>query len=86
MQKHVRTVQMLIHTQLFFAKTDATSAFRLLPMSLDSRHWLVIKVRHPIRNQMYYFIDKCLHSVPVSAVHYFRSSRTTYVSWQSGGF
>ena len=60
----VKACMQLLHntgtSQLFFAKTDATSEFRLLPMSLNSRDWLVIKVRHPISNQMCYFIDKCL--------------------------
>ena len=47
-------------SQLYFGKMDATSAFSLLPISLKSRPWLVMKVRHPISKELFYFIDKCL--------------------------
>ena len=47
-------------TQLFFSKTDCSSAFRLLPVLIAHHRWLLMRMRHPITKVRYYFIDKCL--------------------------
>ena len=41
-------------------KSDVKSAFRLIPLSLESFPWLIMKARHPISNEWCYFVDKCL--------------------------
>ena len=45
---------------LFFAKTDLESAFRIIPILVTHRRWLLMKAQDPITRITYYFIDKCL--------------------------
>ena len=46
--------------QLFYAKTDLTSAFRILPVRKDQLCWLLLKATHPINGITYFFADKNL--------------------------
>ena len=43
--------------ELFFAKTDLTAAFRLIPGRREQYPWLAMKMNHPITNQVKYFVD-----------------------------
>ena len=45
---------------IFYAKTDLTSAFRILPLSPECYCWLVMKAQDPIMGKWWFFIDKCL--------------------------
>ena len=47
-------------TPLYFAKTDAKSAFRVLPIRVDQRCWLVIMAVDPKTGIKKFFVDKCL--------------------------
>ena len=42
------------------AKSDMSSVFRHVPMKKDQWFLLVMKATHPLTNQTYYFVDKCL--------------------------
>ena len=46
--------------QLSYCKTDCSNAFRLLPVLVKQRAWLVLKAKHPKTKLWFYFIDKCL--------------------------
>ena len=57
--------------QLKYAKTDAKSAFRLMPLSPRCYCWLVMKAVNPENGRMYYFVDKCLpFGVSISCSHF----------------
>ena len=45
---------------IYFAKTDARSVFRLVPLLPGQYRWLVMRADHPITSKTYFFIDKCL--------------------------
>ena len=45
---------------MYSGRTDARSAFRILPLSKWSWQWTVMKARDPKSGVRYYFIDKCL--------------------------
>ena len=45
---------------LYYAKSDCSSTFRVLPVQIGQRCPLVIKMKHPITHKMCYFVDKCL--------------------------
>ena len=45
---------------LYFAKTDAQSAFRVLPIKIAHRCWLVMMAENPLTGEKQYFVDKCL--------------------------
>ena len=46
--------------ELFYSKTDCSSAFRVLPVKVCQRCLLVLKMRHPETGKLWYFVDKCL--------------------------
>ena len=46
--------------QVFYAKTDLTSAFRILPIRRDQQCWLLLKAHHPITGEICFFIEKNL--------------------------
>ena len=46
--------------QLFYAKSDCSNAFRILPVKILQHCLLVIKMKHPSTKELLYFIDKCL--------------------------
>ena len=43
-----------------YAKTDVSSAFRLIPLKRSSWWVLIMMVRHPVTGEKLYFVDKCL--------------------------
>ena len=45
---------------VYLLKTDAKSAFRLVPLSIECRKWLVMKARNPVSGEWAYFVNKCL--------------------------
>ena len=45
---------------LVFAKSDLTSAFRILPLRIVNFKWLVLKAENPETGEIMYFVDKCL--------------------------
>ena len=45
---------------LYFSKTDIKSAFRLVPILVGHRCWLVMKATNPITGEEMFFIDMCL--------------------------
>ena len=48
------------NSKLFYAKTDAKSAFRVLPIRIDQCCWLILMAVNPMTNKKQYFVDKCL--------------------------
>ena len=46
--------------QVFYLKTDVTSAFRLVPLRASCLWLLVMKAEHPETGEVWYFVDKCL--------------------------
>ena len=45
---------------IFFGKTDQKSAFRLIPVLISHRWWLLIKTEDPKTGEVFFFVDKCL--------------------------
>ena len=45
---------------LVFRKSDLSNAFRLAPMLVKHRKWLVMKAKHPLTHKWWYFVDKCM--------------------------
>ena len=43
---------------LFLAKSDLTSAFRILPGLKEQWKWLLLKAEHPLTGRTLYFVDK----------------------------
>ena len=61
--------------QLFFAKSDLVSAFRMLPIKPEHRCWLIFKATNPYNNQVAFFVDKCLpFGASISCSHFQRFS------------
>ena len=51
---------------IWYTKSDLKSAFRILPGKVKNFWILIMKAQHPITNQWFYFVDKCLpfgHSI-----------------------
>ena len=46
--------------RLYYTKSDARSAFRLVPLLPAQYCWLVMKAQDPVSGKFYYFVDKCL--------------------------
>ena len=44
----------------FCAKSDMSMAFRNVPLSPESWPLMVLKAHHPITDEVYWFVDKCL--------------------------
>ena len=45
---------------LFYSKSDLKSAFRILPLSRASYRWLLMKAKHPLTKELFFFADKNL--------------------------
>ena len=59
----------------FIAKSDFKSAFRNLPIKPKDWRWLVLFAYHPITNQKFFFIDRCLpFGASISCAHFQRFS------------
>ena len=62
---------------IWYGKTDVQLAFRLLPTKLSLWWLMVMKAQHPITNQWFFFIDKCLafgHSISCALFQGFSNS------------
>ena len=58
-------------------KTDLSNAFRVLPLSLSSLCWVVLKAEDPRDGKIKYFVDKCLpFGASISFSHYQRFSNS----------
>ena len=56
---------------LFYGKADLVSTFRILPIKPELRKFLLMKVKHPVSQIWYYFIDKCLpFGSSISCAHF----------------
>ena len=56
---------------LVLAKSDLQRAFRMLPIKKDHWPWLIFKASHPITNQEWFFVDKCLpFGASISCAHF----------------
>ena len=56
---------------IFFAKSDLKSAFRILGIGPDQRCYLILKARHPVTKEWFYFMDKCLpFGATISCSHF----------------
>ena len=53
---------------LFYAKSDCSNAFRLVPLKLRDRFLLVMKAQHPKTKIWYYFMTSVFHLELASAV------------------
>ena len=45
---------------IFYSKADLKSAFRILPILVIQRKWLLMMAENPITGEKLYFIEKCL--------------------------
>ena len=54
LKKHGRS------TILYFSKTDLKLAFRVIPVMVIHRRWLLMKAQNPETGETIFFIDKCL--------------------------
>ena len=45
---------------LVFSKTDASNAFRIVPMLPGQRFLLIMQATHPVEGTKFFFMDKCL--------------------------
>ena len=60
---------------MYLSKTDALSAFRVLPLNKKSWPWLVMMAVNPISNKIQFFVDKCLpFGSSISCAHFQRVS------------
>ena len=60
---------------LFYSKSDLTSAFRILPLNNRCYRWLIMMARDPNTNKKYYFADKNLcFGASISCSHFQRVS------------
>ena len=48
------------NSELYYGKSDCSNAFRILPILVKFRKYLLLKARHPITLKFYFFVDKCL--------------------------
>ena len=61
--------------QVFYAKMDISSAFRLVPLKSSCWNWLILKCVHPRMGKIVYFFDKCLpFGASISCSHFQRVS------------
>ena len=67
-------------------KTDAQSAFRILPLSVSSTKWTVMKAHDPLTKIWKYFVNKCLpFGVSISCALFQRFSNALKF-WQKKGW
>ena len=68
-----------LNAQVFWAKTDVQSAFRLVPLKVQHRKYLIMQATHPHTRKTHFFIEKNLpfgHSI--SCCHFQRFSNCNY--------
>ena len=60
---------------VYMGKTDAHSAFRILPLQMGSWKWVLMAAFNPANNEWVYFVEKCLpFGASVSCAHFQRFS------------
>ena len=60
---------------IYFSKSDLKSAFRVLPLLVRFRPFLLLKAEHPVTGQWFFFIEKCLSfGASISCSHFQRFS------------
>ena len=72
---------------IFFSKSDLSSAFRLIPLFPGEYRWLVMMAKHPVMDETFYFIDKCLpfgHSISCSHFQHFSNALKHILEWKTG--
>ena len=72
---------------IFYAKTDCSHAFRILPMKIGHCKFLTMKVRHPVTKVWWYFMDKCLpFGSSISCAHFqsFSDALKHIAEWKIG--
>ena len=58
---------------IYFLKSDLKSAFRILGIDPRFHSFLIMKVKHPITHQTFYFVDTCLpFGASISCSHFQR--------------
>ena len=72
---------------IFIGKLDVQSAFRLLPLSIKSIKWLIMKAQNPVTKEWCYFVNKCLpFGSSISCLHFQRFSDAIkhLIQWKTG--
>ena len=49
-----------VRVPIYFSKSDFSNAFRVLPILVHQRRWLIMQANHPVTRVIYWFIDLCL--------------------------
>ena len=81
--------QFLDAHQIYFAKSDLHSAFKILPILPTQRPFLMYKVWHPISGRTYWFVEKTLPfgaSVSCAKFTLFSESLRHIVEHETGNF
>ena len=47
-------------TVIFYSKSDLKSAFRILPLLVQDRSWLIMMAEDPETGECFFFVEKCL--------------------------
>ena len=47
-------------SELFYAKSDCSHAFRVVPALVKQRCWLLLAAKDPVTKEQYFFVDLCL--------------------------
>ena len=72
---------------IFYAKTDCSHAFHILPIKIGHRKFLTMKARHPVTKEWWYFVDKCLpFGSSISCAHFqsFSDALKHIAEWKIG--
>ena len=48
------------HQPIYYAKSDCSNAFYIVPLRPDQRLLLSMKAIHPVTGEVWYFVEKCL--------------------------
>ena len=75
--------------QIFFAKSDLRSAFKILPIQPSQRCFLIYKARHPGSQRFYWFVEKTLPfgaSVSCAKFQLFSESLKHIIEYVTGNF
>ena len=80
--------QTQVFTGVAYAKTDVVSAFRILPSKPQQHCLFVLMAYHPVTNQPFYFVDKCLPFGSSRSCTLFQkfSDALTYIMEYKSGF
>ena len=65
---------------LFYGKSDLKNAFRLAPVKVSQRCWLLMQCQDPQTNETFFFVEKTSHLVPVSVATCLTKFRWPYIT------